>query len=183
MKLWLRLIWAHVSWRFRPRINHWDVSVRRFHIWPTDIDIFKHMNNGVYLTLMDVARFDMFKRANGWQLMKKAQIHPVVVAENITFRKSLTLGQSFTIESKVIGWSDIAFFIEQRFVVKGEIYARAIVKLRFLKSPKGTPTPDEMFEVLGKWDAPIPKLPKWVIDWDTASSLPKGREAAPSVWE
>jgi acyl-CoA thioesterase FadM len=140
------------------------------------------MNNGVYLTLMDVARFDMFKRANGWQLMKKAKIHPVVVAENITFRKSLTLGQSFTIESKVIGWSEIAFFIEQRFVVDGEIYARAIVKLRFLKSPKGTPTPNEMFEVLGTWDAPIPKLPKWVSDWDSGSALPKGREAAPSLW-
>jgi YbgC/YbaW family acyl-CoA thioester hydrolase len=182
MKLWLRLIWAHASWRFRPRINHWDVSVRRFHIWPTDIDIFKHMNNGVYLTLMDVARFDMFKRANGWQLMKKAHIHPVVVAENITFRKSLTLGQKFTIESKVIGWNDIAFFIEQRFVVNGEIYARAVVKLRFLKSPKGTPTPDEMFEVLGAWEAPVPVLPKWVVDWDAASALPKGREAAPSEW-
>jgi acyl-CoA thioesterase FadM len=140
------------------------------------------MNNGVYLTLMDVARFDMFKRANGWQLMKKAKIHPVVVAENITFRKSLTLGQSFTIESKVIGWSDIAFFIEQRFVVNGEIYARAVVKLRFLKSPKGTPTPDEMFKVLGTWDAPIPVLPKWVSDWDSGSFLPKGREAAPSLW-
>jgi acyl-CoA thioesterase FadM len=124
----------------------------------------------------------MFMRSSGWQQMRKAQIHPVVVAENITFRKSLRLGQSFTIESKVIGWSDIAFFIEQRFVVKGEIYARAVVKLRFLKSPKGTPTPDEMFEVLGTWDAPVPKLPQWVIDWDQSSALPKGREAAPSLW-
>jgi acyl-CoA thioesterase FadM len=182
MKLWLRLVWAHISWRFRKPLKQWDVASRDFRIWPTDIDIFRHMNNGVYLTLMDVARFDAFKRSNGWQLMKKADIHPVVVAENITFRKSLTLGQKFSIESKVIGWSDIAFFIEQRFVVKGEIYARAIVKLRFLKSPKGTPTPAEMFEVLGAWEGEPAVLPKWVIDWDTASSLPKGREAAPSDW-
>ncbi len=182
MKLWLRLIWAHASWRFKPPLKNWDVSVRVFRIWPTDIDIFRHMNNGVFLTLMDVARFDMFKRSNGWQLMKKANIHPVVVAENITFRKSLTLGQKFSIETKVIGWSDIAFFIEQRFVVKGEIHARAIVKLRFLKNPKGIPSIDEMFQVLGSWEAPVPKLPKWVTDWDTASALPKGREAAPSEW-
>jgi acyl-CoA thioesterase FadM len=182
MKLWLRLVWAHISWRMRPPVKHWEVASRNFRIWPTDIDIFRHMNNGVYLTLMDVARFDAFKRSNGWQLMKKAHIHPVVVAENITFRKSLTLGQKFSVESKVIGWSDIAFFIEQRFVVKGEIYARAIVKLRFLKSPKGTPTPDEMFEVLGKWELPDPVLPKWVVDWDKAAGLPKGREAAPSDW-
>lgn len=166
----------------RPPVKHWEVASRNFRIWPTDIDIFRHMNNGVYLTLMDVARFDAFKRSNGWQLMKKTNIHPVVVAENITFRKSLTLGQKFSVESKVIGWSDIAFFIEQRFVVKGEIYARAIVKLRFLKSPKGTPTPEEMFEVLGKWEIPDPVLPKWVVDWDKAAGLPKGREAAPSDW-
>jgi acyl-ACP thioesterase len=64
-----------------------QVGVRQFHVWPTDIDIFRHMNNGIYLTLMDVARFDMLKRSGAWKACKKEHIHPVVVGETISFRK------------------------------------------------------------------------------------------------
>ena len=159
-----------------------QVGVRQFHVWPTDIDIFRHMNNGIYLTLMDVARFDMLKRSGAWKACKKAHIHPVVVGETISFRKSLKLGQKFSIESGVLGWNDVAFFIRQRFVVEGEIYAEAVVRLRFLKSPKGTPSPAEVLEVMGGWQGDIPALPKWVSDWEKAITLPKGREAAPSLW-
>jgi hypothetical protein len=41
-------------------------------------------------------------------------------------------------ETKVLGWDDIAYYIEQRFVRNGEIYARAIMRGRFLKRSWGT---------------------------------------------
>ena len=140
------------------------------------------MNNGVYLTLLDLARFDLMKRANTWQRLKKQKVHPVVVQESITFRKSLTPWLKFQVETKILGWDEQAFFVGQRFVVKGEIYAEAVVKLRFLKSPKGTPTPNEINEMAGGWTAEIPQLPEWVIQWNKAASLPKGKEPAPSNW-
>ena len=182
MKLWLRLIWAHLSWRWRSKLKVSDVGVRTFLVWPTDIDIFRHMNNGIYLTLLDLARFDLMKRAGGWQRLKKQKIHPVVVQETITFRKSLTPWLKFNIETKILGWDEIAFFIGQRFVVDGEIYAEAVVKLRFLKSPKGTPKSAEVNEALGGWPGVEPKLPAWVAEWDKSVALPKGREQAPSNW-
>lgn len=140
------------------------------------------MNNGVYLTLLDLARFDLMKRANTWQRLKKQKVHPVVVQESITFRKSLTPWLKFQVETKILGWDEQAFFVGQRFVVKGEIYAEAVVKLRFLKSPKGTPTPHEINEMAGGWSAEVPQLPDWVIQWSKAASLPKGKEPAPSNW-
>ena len=159
-----------------------EIGVRSFRIWPTDLDIFKHMNNGVYLTLMDLGRFDVLKRTGAWKACKKEHIYPIVVAETITFRKSLTLGQKFTIESGVIGWDDVAFFVQQRFVVNGEIYAEAIVRLRFLKSPRGIPSPAEVLDIVGGWHGPQPELPEWVLNWDKSVTLPKGREPAPSEW-
>ena len=182
MKLWLRLIWAHLSWRWRSKEKIDSVGVREFMVWPTDIDIFRHMNNGIYLTLLDLARFDLMKRAGAWQSLKKLHIHPVVVQETITFRKSLTPWLRFHVETRIIGWDHQAFFIGQRFVVKGEIYAEAVVKLRFLKSPKGTPTPTEVIEHLGGWPTLEPTLPDWVVDWNKAVSLPKGKEYAQSHW-
>jgi acyl-CoA thioesterase FadM len=182
MKLWLRLIWAHLSWRWRSHLKVSDVGVRDFVVWPTDIDIFLHMNNGIYLTLLDLARFDLMKRARTWQKLKKQKIHPVVVQETITFRKSLTPWLKFQVETKILGWDEHSYFIGQRFVVKGEIYAEAVVKLRFLQSPKGTPTPVEVNEKFGGWPGAEPTLPKWVSDWNKSVALPKGREAAPSNW-
>jgi len=140
------------------------------------------MNNGIYLTLLDLARFDLMKRSRAWQKLKKQKVHPVVVQETITFRKSLTPWLRFNVETKILGWDNQAFFIGQRFVVKGEIYAEAVVKLRFLQSPKGTPTPTEVNERLGGWPGEEPKLPAWVTQWNTSVALPKGREQAPSDW-
>lgn len=140
------------------------------------------MNNGIYLTLLDLARYDLMKRAHAWQDLKRIKVHPVVVMETITFRKSLTPWLKFGIETKIIGWDEQAFYIGQRFVVGNEIYAEAVVKLRFLKSPKGTPSPEEVNEMLGGWKGEAPKLPEWVSQWSKAASLPKGKELAPSNW-
>ncbi len=182
MKLWFRLVWVLLSYRFRPSLKFTDVGRRKFRVWPTDIDIFGHMNNGVYLTLMDVARFDLLKRTGAWGMCARAKVHPVVVGETVTFRKELKPWKTFEIETGVLGWNAIAFFIRQRFVVDGQIHAEAVVRLRFLKSPKGIPTPDEVLEIMGGWDAPRPELPEWIHEWEKSVALPKGREDTPSLW-
>jgi hypothetical protein len=32
------------------------------------------------------------------------------------------------------------------------------------------------------WEGPMPILPQWVANWSASSSLPKGKEPAPSEW-
>ena len=182
MKLWLRILFQLVSWRSRGPLQIHEVASRRFRVWPSDLDIYAHMNNGVFLTLLDLGRYDHGKRTGIWNKWKKIGWYPVVVAENITFRKSLELWQVFDLESKVIGWTDEAFYFEQRFVVKGEIYARAVVRIRFLKRSRGIVTPSEILSVT-PWTGPVPKLPEWVAAWSKASALPKGKEPAPSSWD
>jgi hypothetical protein len=107
----------------------------------------------------------------------------VVVAETITFRKSLMPWQKFVLESKVIGTDDQAVYFEQRFVVGGEIYTKAVVRIRFLKRSHGIVTPAEVLEQLGGWQGAEPVLPKWIKQWAEQTSLPKGKEEAPSLWQ
>lgn len=172
-----------MSWRLRGKLKISDTGYREFLVWPTDIDVFMHMNNGIYLTLLDLARYDLMKRAHAWQDLKQLKVHPVVVAETITFRKSLTPWLRFGIETKILGWDEQAFYIGQRFVVKKEIYAEGVVKLRFLKDPKGVPSPKEVNEMLGGWDAVVPEIPEWVKRWSKDLALPKGKEPALSDWK
>ena len=89
------------------------------------------MNNGVYFSIMDVARFDMLVRNGVCAMMRDKGWYPVVASETITFRKSLSLWHRFTIESKLVGHDDKAVYMEQRFVRPGadgepEIYAAGL---------------------------------------------------------
>lgn len=183
MKQWFRMIWVVLSYRSRSKLKINEVSVLPLRVLPNDLDIYNHMNNGVYLTLMDLGRFDQGLRTGIWQQWKKKGWYPVVVNATISFRKSLEPWQKYQIETKVIGWDEIAYYIEQRFVRNGEIYAKAIMRGRFLKRSWGIVTPDEVMHDSGGWPGPDPELPKWVADWAKSVALPKGKEPAPSIWE
>lgn len=183
MKLWFRIFRIFISYRNKPVIKINEVSRSTFRVWPSDLDVYNHMNNGVYLTLMDLGRYDQGLRTGFWQKWRKLGWYPVVVNSTISFRKSLEPWQKFEIETKVIGWDDIAYYIEQRFVRNGEIYAKAIMRGRFLKRSWGILTPQEVMDGSGGWPGETPVVPEWILQWAKDIQLPKGKEEAPSNWD
>ncbi|WP_344071818.1 acyl-CoA thioesterase [Microbacterium sediminicola] len=148
---------------------------------PTDIDILGHMNNGRYLSLFDLGRWDMMLRSGMFQAMNARGWYPVVSSETITFRKSLNLWQRFVLETRFLGHDDRAVYLEHRAVVNGEVYTRAIIRARFLKKSGGIVTHEELFGALGYPDD-LPDVDPWVHDWAEASKLPSTKSEAPSVW-
>ncbi|WP_350348133.1 acyl-CoA thioesterase [Agromyces sp. G08B096] len=172
--------------RRKPDLGFYDVARTRFITLPTDLDINRHMNNGVYFSIMDVARFDALVRSGIFATMRDRDWYPVVASETITFRKSLSLWQRFTIESRVLGFDDKAVYMEQRFVRPGadgrpEIYAQGFIRARFLRKAGGTVPMAEVAEAFGA----VPTddvLPEWIERWGQDVALPPTRAEAPSVW-
>lgn len=148
---------------------------------PTDLDILRHMNNGRYLSLFDLGRWDQLIRTGLFDAMKSRGWYAVVSSETITFRKSLQPWQRFEVQSRFIGHDDKALFMEHRAVVDGEIYARAIVRARMLRRTGGTVSHEELFGAVGKPEG-LPEIDDWVHEWAAASALPPVRTSAPSVW-
>lgn len=148
---------------------------------PTDIDILRHMNNGRYLSLFDLGRWDLLIRTGLFGAMKDQGWYAVVSSETITFRKSLELWQRFEVQSRFIGHDEKALFMEHRAVVDGEVYARAIVRARMLRRTGGTVSNEELFAAVGRPEG-VPEIDPWVHDWAAASALPPVRGTAPSVW-
>ena len=183
--LWRTLLHSALS-RFGPRLGHYDVARTRFVTLPTDQDILRHMNNGVYLSIMDIARFDMLHRTGIWAIFLKRGWYPVVVAETISFRKSLTLGQKFTVESRILGFDEKAVYVEQRFVRPDadgapEIYAQGFIRGRFLKRSGGVVGIDELVEAVGAAPDAV-TVPAWLLEWSADVAMPATRAAAPSHW-
>ena len=153
---------------------------------PTDLDGLFHMNNGKYLSLMDVARFEFMQRTRLFRKMRARGWYPVVANQTISYRKSLNPFQKFAIETKLIGADERAAYMEQRFVRRHngtyEIYARAYVQARFLSKAGGTVPVDELIAEFGI-DPEQLALPQFIADWAAGVRLPSPRSEAPSVWE
>ena len=150
MNLLFRLIWLMVTVRRKPPLTFHDVDRLPMRARWTDLDQLRHVNNGVFLSMMDLGRVDLMVRAGVWKQLMDAGIYPVVAAQTITYRKSLQWRQRFVLETRMAGYHDKALFVEQRFVVDGEIYARAFVKARFLKRSGGTVSIEELNAIAGE---------------------------------
>jgi acyl-CoA thioesterase FadM len=178
----LVMLRARVRRRRGGALGPTDVGRIRLTTLPTDLDILRHMNNGRYLSLFDLGRYDLLIRAGLADATRERGWYAVVATETITFRKSLTLWQRFVVESRFIGHDDKALYLEQRAVVGGEVYARAIIRARMLKRTGGTVSHDELFAAVGRPEG-LPDIEPWMHDWATASALPPTKAPAPSVWE
>ena len=117
----LRLLRVMLAARRRPPLAPTDVGTVRFRVLPSDLDVQGHMNNGVYLSLMDLGRMDLMVRSGVWRELSTRGYYPVVVSSTITYRRSLDPWQRYEIESRIVGIDDIAGYVEQRFVRDGEI--------------------------------------------------------------
>lgn len=180
MHLILRTLWILFASRRRARVSIWDSASLPLRVQLTDIDIAMHVNNGMYLSLMDLGRFDLMIRSGVWKLMRRKGWSPVVNAETIAFRKSLQLGQRYTIETRIMGFDARAIYFEQRMVHDGEIYARAYIATRLLSS-KGPVTNAEIFEEFGNPPEEM-VLPEWIHEWRMNTALPSTRRPALHDW-
>lgn len=172
------LVWLR---RNGQRLGVHDVSRLHLRVLPTDIDYFGHVNNGMYLSIMDLGRQDLMQRSGILKKLTSRGWYPVMANETISFKRSLQPRQRFTIETRVIGYDDKAVYFEQRAVADGEIYAVATMRTRLVKKSGGTVKLSELVAVTGI-DPTELTLPEWVVRWAADVALPPAGVPMPSDW-
>lgn len=149
MNLLFRLVRVVIAAFFRRRLKVLDDSVLRFIVWPNDLDVNLHMNNGRYLTIMDLGRIDLTVRTGIFGAMIRRRWSPVVGTVTIRFRKSLLPFRSYRLITRVVCWDDKWTYMEQRFERKGEVVATAFVKALF-RARKRTLRSRELLVAIGQ---------------------------------
>lgn len=170
MNLFFRLLWLSVRSRFGPRLSLWGTARTRFRVVPTDLDVLRHMNNGVYLSILDLGRTDLMLRSGFAKKIKDAGWYPVVAGQTISYKRSLKLWQSFEVQTRMLGIDERSSYLEQTFVSRGEVYARAVIQARFLRRTGGSVTIAELDELVGGIPADV-QLPGWVTEWSVANRI------------
>ncbi len=120
MNLWLRLIFYALAVRARPRVElPGGVSRLAFRVWPSDLDTSLHMNNGRYLTLMDIGRLDIMVVSGLWRAVLRHRWTPIASAIKIRFRRELKTFQRFRLETRLVAWDRASVIMEQTFLIDG----------------------------------------------------------------
>ncbi len=167
MNLIFRFIWTLLFSRFESKVDLLQESTTTFRVLPTDIDVLMHMNNGVYFSLMDLARINFMIRNQTFPRLKQNLVYPVVASEMMRFRKSIQLFQRFEITTRIMGWDNKFFYVAHHFKCKNKVLALSIVKARFLRKSAGSIDPQEVIKLIGV-DIQSPPLPDWVKSWQHA---------------
>ncbi|WP_255989328.1 acyl-CoA thioesterase [Chitinolyticbacter albus] len=172
MNLYLRLIWLLLTARWRARCDLLGPCRLALRVWPNDLDLYSHVNNGRYYTLLDLARTDLMLRSGLAGKISAAGWFPVVTLSTMRYRKALTLFQRFEIETSVLGWDERSVYLQQRFWQDSEIAASAVIQARFVRKQGGSVPSSELMALAGHHEAPAP-LPQWLQAWALEAADPK----------
>lgn len=169
MNLWFRLIGVLIRSLWTSRIGPFDEAGVEFRVMPGDLDPNMHMTNARYLSLMDLGRVDLLVRTGLARLMLKHRIRPVIAGADVKFRRPLSLFQPLTVKSRLLGWDDRWFYVQQIVEGPSGLSCRAVFRTVFL-DPRGRMDPAALARLIGS-DLSSPALPAWVAmrrDLDTA---------------
>lgn len=174
MNLYIRVLYLLIASFFKPRLKGILATSRlRFYVLPNDLDFNGHMNNGRYLTIMDLGRFDMILRSGLLRVMIKQKSVPVLGSAKIRYRLPLMPFEAFDLHSRILCWDEKWFYIEQRFLKTkgdkaGQVAAIAVLKGSFYSKTTRTtlPVPD-VLHLIGS-DQKSPDFPPHIIAWQAA---------------
>ncbi|QKV19715.1 thioesterase family protein [Oricola thermophila] len=162
MNLVFRMIQVMLTAMLGGRMDVTEEGRVRLRCWPNDLDINLHMNNGRYLTIMDLGRLDLLLRTGLWRTMRERKWYPVVAAEKIAFRRSLNAFDTFELTTQVIGWDEKWLYIEHRMERDGNVMAQAFIKGLFL-GPEGKVPMADLVAAAGH-EGPSPEMDPKVVE-------------------
>ena len=162
MNLLFRLLIVVVGAFFRSKLSLADNGRISLRVLPNDLDLNFHMNNGRFLSVMDLGRIDLIIRMGMLKTLSSNGWYPVIGAIHTTFRKSLYLFERYDIVTHIVGWDDKWVYLSQRIERDGQEVATAVMKTLFMSEDGKVPT-DLIAAALGEGGASA-KIPADILN-------------------
>ncbi len=184
MNLYLRLLYMLLASFFKPKID--DVlrkSALQFCVLPNDLDLNGHMNNGRYLTIMDIGRMDFVLRVPGLaRHVIRNKFIPVLSGAMMRYRLPLLPFQTYTLTTRILCWDDKWVYMEQRFIIAGGKKDGAVAAIGLLKGSffsktlRATVPTADIMTAIGQ-AAQSPEPPPYLLEWSRAEDALRAETA------
>ncbi|MGZ3655581.1 MAG: acyl-CoA thioesterase [Bdellovibrionota bacterium] len=153
----LRFVFTMFGCLVRPTRSLMDVYEKRFIAWPfLDTDVTRLFTQ-TYSQYLGLCRWHyMFSSPFRGAALKRGWV-PVTTAETIQYKRAVKAFNRVAVRTRMLGWTEKRFYLEQVFLVRGEV--RAICHIEgVIRGPKGAVEPKEAFAALG-FSGPSPAMP------------------------
>ncbi|XP_039205464.1 protein THEM6-like isoform X1 [Crotalus tigris] len=130
---WYLIYFIIIYLRYRladPKIKVLEEGLRYSWVLPSDLDMLGHMNNSRYAREADFARYLYMFQCRLLQTIWNCKYTTVLVASSWRFRRSLKLGEHFAIRTRMLGWDDHSFYLEQQFISCQDGFVCAVLLAR-----------------------------------------------------
>jgi len=158
MNLWLRLLLLMLRLRRASPVDLLDELVLDLRVLPNDLDAFGHMNNGRYLTMMDLGRLALMERTGLLKAARRERWLPLVRGIEIEYFRPLMPWQKFRLYTRLISWDRKWVYLEQRFVAGETLHARAHIR-GLLRAADGNVPTATLLQAIGAADLEPPEQP------------------------
>lgn len=172
---WIRSAYHHLKAKSCPPFEHpMQEHSLRLRVWPSDLDLFMELNNGRYLTLMDMGRTGVGVRVGLFGVLRKQSWGLMVGAVNGRFRHRLRLLQAFTIYTQIIAFDERWIYFRQWFEgEQGRVHASFLVRTAATSAQGLVPTRD-LLDAMGYEASDMEQYFKhkdWLAAWVASDEL------------
>lgn len=147
MNLYFRLLILLIKSKWRKPMQPLDTSIITLHVHLNDLDLNRHMNNGRFLTIMDLGRMDLLQRTGTLKMAVKNKWMPIVGNASIDFQRPLKLWQKYELHTCISHWDEKWIYLEQTFYSREKLIAIGHIK-GLLRGREGNIIPQEIMDEL-----------------------------------
>lgn len=166
----IRLVTEFIRFRRAPALPLTGTHVSRHMCLPWDIDLWMELNNGRTLTLYDLGRLPLAKRAgligamkrNGWGLTMAGAI--------VRYRRRIRMFEVIEMRSRALCWDARFIYLEQSMWKADGECANHIVYRAALTDRSGIVAPGKAARAI-TGNAASPPMPDWIAAWVAAEDL------------
>lgn len=159
-----------IKFRNAPKLPFDGTHISHHMCMPWDIDLWMELNNGRTLTLYDLGRMILGKRAGLLDAMKQNRWGMTMAGACVRYRRRIRVFETIEMRSRAVCWDDKFVYIEQSMWKKDGECANHIVYRTALTDKNGIVPPETVITAI-MGEVPAVETPAWIAKWIEAESL------------
>jgi YbgC/YbaW family acyl-CoA thioester hydrolase len=127
----------------------------RYHVYPTDCDVFGHVNHATMITLLEHARWALLETVTSFDAIRRGDVWSVVRHVDIAYTAQSVPGDDLVIRSGLVRIGRTSYAIRQtvRHAATGALHADATITFVVLdRQSRPVPVPDAWRSIFPLWD-------------------------------
>ncbi|SEL24051.1 acyl-CoA thioesterase [Roseivivax marinus] len=147
-----------------PPIAVGEAHVSQHMCWPWDIDPWKELNNGRTLTLYDLGRIPMARRAGLVPALRRNGWGMAIAGASVRYRRRIHMFDRIEMRSRVSCWDARFIYVEQSlWKQNGDCASHALLRTA-VTSREGIVAPERLIKAMGQ-SLHAPAIPDWIAAW------------------